>query len=97
MTLRSLSRRAKAALGASLLALVAVACDEDGETTPEACPPLEIFDIQHPGNGGEGGEATNPCVTPIGHAISPSAGTGGTSTAGKGGMATSSDAGAGGA
>jgi hypothetical protein len=96
MTLRSLSNRAKGALCASLLVLTAAGCDEDGKTAPEKCgtPPLEIFDIQNPpssGGEGAGGEATNPCVTPVGHAISPSAGTGGT------GVSMSGDAGAGGA
>ena len=96
MTLRSLSGRAKAALGASLLLLATAGCDEEGKTAPEKCgtPALEIFDIANPpddrsdGAGGDG----NPCVTPIGHALSPSAGTGGT-----GNGSTSSDAGAGGA
>jgi hypothetical protein len=84
-------------LGASLLVLAVTGCDEDGKTAPEKCgtPPLEIFDIQNPpsssGDGGAGGDATNPCVTPVGHAVSPSAGTGGT------GVAMSGDAGAGGA
>jgi hypothetical protein len=92
-------------LGASLLLLAAVACDEDGETAPDACadPPLQIFDIQDPPSaGGEGGAVTNPCVTPIGHAVSPNAGTtsastGGSSSVGNGGMAAGTDAGAGGA
>jgi hypothetical protein len=76
-------------LGASLLVLFAVACDEDGETAPEKCadPPLQIFDIQDPpSSGGQDGEATNPCVTPVGHAVSP-----------VGGASPSGDAGAGGA
>lgn len=96
MTFRSLPGRAKAALGASLLVLFAVACDEEGETAPERCaePPLQIFDIQDPPSGGQGGEATNPCVTPVGHAVSPSAGTGSSSTSG---TSPRSDAGAGGA
>jgi hypothetical protein len=105
MTLRPLPGRAKAVLGASLLLLAAAACDEDGKTAPDTCadPALQIFDIQDPPSaGGEGSEAANPCVTPIGHAVSPNAGTtstptGGSSSIGSGGMATSTDAGAGGA
>jgi hypothetical protein len=96
MTLRSLSGRAKAAVGASLLILAAVACDEDGKTAPDICsdPPLEIFDIQDPpSSGGEGGAGeVNPCVTPVGHAISPP-------SVSSGGMASNGvdDGGAGGA
>jgi hypothetical protein len=89
---RSNPVRAKAALGALALILVAglAACEEDGKTAPERCadPPLPIFDIQ------AGAPAdTNPCVTAVGHSISmgPSTSggttaiTAGTSSGGKGG------------
>jgi len=101
MTLRSLSGLATAALGASLLILSTASCDEEGKTAPEICatPALEIFDIQ---GGAEG--TTNPCVTKIGHAISPTPTFGGSAVAGSatggtttGGAPASSDAGAGGA
>jgi uncharacterized membrane protein YgcG len=91
------------ALGAFVLMTAAMGCDEDGKTAPERCaqPPLEIFDIQKAAPPAEGGEAAlNPCVTPIGHAISSidtgdaggTSATGGT-TAGTGGGGTTSTGG----
>lgn len=89
---------------AALLALVAVACDEDGKTAPDTCadPPLEIYDLAEE-DPAEPGDQANPCVTPVGDAFSPPAelegSTGGAppstpSDGGAGGDA--SDAGAGG-
>lgn len=88
-------------LGAALLALGALACGEDGKTAPERCadPPLPIYDIQDAG----AHAVDNPCVTPIGHAVteggsSSSGGSGGTnSTSGPGLGGSPADAGAGGA
>jgi hypothetical protein len=94
MNLSSHSGRAKAALCGSLLIFIALGCDEDGKTTPEICasPPLEIYDIQDPPAGGAGEE--NPCVTKVGHAVSPN---GGTDVGGSTGRAGSSASNAGGA
>jgi hypothetical protein len=91
--------RAKGAIGASLLILIALGCDEDGKTAPEKCgtPPLQIYDIQDPP--ADDDSADNPCVTPIGHAVSPAGELGG-STANGGSSVNGgapSDAGAGGA
>jgi hypothetical protein len=92
-------------LCASLLTIFAIACDEDGKTAPETCatPPLEIYDIQDPPSSSGAGSEENPCVTPVGHAVSPTgggtdAGAGSTNggRAGRGGN-SASDAGAGGA
>ena len=69
--------RALAVLSASLLALGAAACDEDGKTTPARCadPPLPLYDIQHAGAPADDNARYNdadelPCVTEVGHAIS---------------------------
>lgn len=88
--LRSIPDRAKAAAGVLLLAIAvgAVACDEDGKTTPERCadPALAIYDIQ----ADAAGQSGNPCLTPIGHSISLIAmpDIGDTTTATTGGAAT---------
>jgi hypothetical protein len=94
------------ALGALLIALGGVACEEDGKTAPARCsdPPLpEPFDILHAGAPADD-NADLPCSTPIGHAVSSiGASSGGTSSNGgaaSGGKTSASggspDAGAGG-
>jgi hypothetical protein len=98
--------RAKGALGALLLTLAAgaSACDDDGKTAPATCldPALPLYDIQ----GAGAPSVDNPCVTPVGHAISfigePTTSTGGTSSGSSGGKTAGgkssvADAGAGGA
>jgi hypothetical protein len=83
---------AKVAVGLLLLGAASAACDEDGKTAPDKCgtPPLMIYDVQ----GGAQDADGNPCVTPVGHAISeilPATPSGGTAasggSAGKGGSA----------
>jgi hypothetical protein len=96
MRKRAFPNRARAALGALLLALGAAACDEDGKTAPARCadPPLPIFDIQAAGAPADDNARFNdedelPCVTEVGHAISGPAvvaGTGGSTTTGSGGV-----------
>jgi hypothetical protein len=72
---------AKAALAALLLVAVAAACDEDGKSLPEHCAdPLPLDDIANAGVPA----VTNPCVTPIGDAVS-FVGTAGSKTTSTGG------------
>jgi hypothetical protein len=111
MILSSQLGRAKGAIGASLLIFVALGCDEEGKTAPETCasPPLEIYDIQDPpsGEGGAGAGVDNPCLTKVGHAVSPSSeiagssnggsSNGGRSNGGSSNGGSSNSAGAGGA
>ena len=99
--LRIVPGRATLAVGLLLLAAAATACEEDSKTAPATCadPALPIYDIQ-----GGAEDVNNPCVTPVGHAVSSIAGgssvdtggasdTGGTAgssgSAGKGGTAGS--------
>ncbi len=57
----------KTALAAALLVTVAAACDEDGKSLPATCDdPLPLDDIANAGVPA----VSNPCVTPIGHAVS---------------------------
>jgi hypothetical protein len=81
---------------------VANACDEDGKPLPATCAgPLPLDDI---GNAGSP-DVNNPCLTPIGDAVSfvtSGTPTPGTSSGGKGGSGNQNaggmgDAGAGGA
>lgn len=88
--------RALAVLSASLLALGAAACDEDGKTTPARCadPPLPLYDIQHAGAPGDDNARYNdadqpPCVTEVGHAISKPTEVAGSSSGGKASGGTS--------
>jgi hypothetical protein len=65
--LRSFSAWAKAAVVVSLAAPAVAACDEDGKSLPAACAdPLPLDDIANAG----APEVSNPCVTPIGDAVS---------------------------
>ncbi len=90
--------RARGALGAALLISIALGCDEEGKTAPETCitTDFETYDIQDPPENPP--DADNPCLTAIGHAVSPANEIGGSTsvggTAGSGGTAgTSVDAG----
>jgi hypothetical protein len=74
--LRSVPGLVKTALAAALLVTVAAACDEDGKSLPATCAdPLPLDDIANAGVPA----VTNPCVTPIGDAVS-SVGPRGTTT-----------------
>jgi hypothetical protein len=95
---RPFPNRACAVLGALLLASGVAACDEDGKTAPARCadPPLPIFDIQNAGAPADDNARYNdddalPCVTEVGHGVGKpievaGSATGGTSTAGTGGV-----------
>ena len=70
---------AKAAAGALAFvgaAAAAVACDDDGKTTPTRCADLPIYDIQSAGVPGDdnaryvGDDPAHPCITVVGHAVS---------------------------
>ena len=78
--LRAASGFAKAALGVSLLTLLAVACDEEGKTVPARCVEgvdQPIFDIKTVVDAGAPPDYSaipdheSPCITNTGHAISP--------------------------
>lgn len=115
---RSFPVRTWAVLGAALGALAISGCGEDGKGVPARCtdPPLPIYDIQNAGAPADDFARFNepgalPCVTEVGHAVSPAAGGGSSggsagnvgtgaasSTSGGGGLGGSpADAGAGGA
>jgi len=104
--LRSVSGLVKTALAVLALVTMAAACEEDGKSLPATCAePLPLDDIANAGVPA----VTNPCVTPIGDAVSSvgtagsttttaGSSTGGNSTAGSpNGSQGGADAGAGGA
>jgi hypothetical protein len=107
--IRAVSGFTKAALGASLLTLLAVACDEEGKTVPARCVEgvdQPIFDIKTEVDAGAPPDYSaipdhdSPCVTNTGHAISPvpsgGTATGGTSSGGTSAGGTDGGAPAGG-
>jgi hypothetical protein len=64
---RSINAWAKVAIVPLSVALVTTACDEDGKSLPAACAdPLPLDDLGSAGTP----DVTNPCVTPIGDAVS---------------------------
>ena len=80
---RSLPGRVTLALGALVVLVAAVACDEEGKSAPERCqdPLLPLFDPAHAGAPSDDNRMY-PCVTEVGHSVSfignapsPSAGT----------------------
>jgi hypothetical protein len=99
MSLRLFSGSATLAVGLTTFSL-AVACDEDGKTTPERCPELPLYDITRSVGGappsaevGAGGD--DGCVTRVGHAVSPSGGSPSSNGTGQGGADTELNAAAG--
>lgn len=92
--------RAKAAIGALLLAITmtASACEEDSKTAPARCadPVLPIYDIAAAGQPSEAELNANPCVTKVGHSISLIGGPVGTAGATTGGTAGAAAGGKGG-